>query len=688
MSFKATNNPAERLAGNLHSEYIFDNLAVIATENELIKLKKKQKTKLMALHDSGCLVFKRGMADTVVMNRNTNVFKHMLITPDLPGAPIYESNKSSQNMIRAMHVFEIMQYFADKRGLDLNSAMLTFSFENADFGDLSDAEQSLKLMYGKLKNFMRTTMNWGNAEFFGALPRMETTLNKKKVNSESRKGIYHPHLHVLLFWGGKGNIRSLKSQLWQKYSSLCAKNGVKVSPKAFSLEKSFDGKADKADRRQASISAIAEAMKYAIKPSIINMLEVDTKKYKGDDIPYKVRIFAEMYNAQVNPTISKNPKYRNLVGKKATRLRSRGSGLYAVALEVYNAIVESGYSALFAFQKCNGDMSRIPNVFTQKADVIVKNYVKQKASYSKQYQHHRNESGYRYSAEFANAEQLTLAETLYHNRQLLKCTLLPEKSIFDDSIKQSDNYNMSDKQQVVLDVINNFCSWNNNESDINEVIDEWIQTIVSNANSEGVYDFNHVDDLKQLKTAIHYGLSKKYMDNDNEQVRDFKNIQLAKLLGRKMLEVVDKTTAVNKLKALVDNESYVLLEDDQEMLMPVLKTYVEIKSQKHLVTDTSKEKAYEINDLANWKGVGNYDLTDQFKDIVYMLLFCLTDQNEDLRAEVECIGSNDRKIDLCVSRFAIDRMTNKLLKSCSSKNNSLFKDFCSKWHFEKKEPAA
>lgn len=699
MAFKTKRNAGSQLANNVHSEKMYDLMAYWCYKLGLIELTDKQLTKILALKANDGFEFKIGEMINVLSNGKGDTFKHVMRTPALSGSPIYESNRSSQKIMQSRHVLDLMKYLNGKdNDGDVNAVFLTFSFTNADFGHLADGQQSLNDMYKKMKEFMRKTMRWGNAKFLGTMPSMELTLNKRRIQQGNDGGIYHVHFHVIIFFSGEKDLKSWKKQLWKKFQKLCQKADVKVAESAFFLEETYaKSKKSEADNEKARQKfddeakrdaendddddtndsdvekGILEASKYVAKPE--DLLFLAPKKHDSEKLKSrKKEIWAEIYNASVAPKITKDCPYLNVKGKKATKIRNNGSGLFQKAVQIFNAIVASGLGGVFDFQKANGDITRVPNFFTNIVKVIVKGFYERKTKFSKQYQGHHGQSGYKYNAEIIDSDDLTLAEILYYNRNLLENAVLPGYSTVFKYAKDSKYYNDTPKQRAVLDVLKNFISWNTGVTDIHETINDWIKTVIDSTTDDyGNYDELRVHDLSMIQDAIDYSFEKAYQDKATK-VRNFKELDIIKRFDRKIIAYNNDDKILSMLTEMGNNGEWVLHVGNADVLKPFIEYYVGLTTGKKMTSSTKEKAVYGVNDWNFWKGVATEDPTDKIKHIYHLMMVHFATDIDSAIYTALTDGSEYRKISVVMDDEHVKSASIRLMKQCDSANNYLFKD--------------
>lgn len=694
MAFKTKRKPASQLANNVHSEKMYDLMAYWCYKLGLIELTEKQANKIEALEANGGFEFKIGEMINVLSNGKGDTFKHVMRTPALSGSPIYESNRSSQKIMQCRHVLDLMNYLNNG---DVNAVFLTFSFTNANFGHLADAEQSLNDMYKRLKEYMKKTMKWGNAEYLGTMPSMELTINKKRVSQGNDNGIYHVHFHVIVFYSGEKDLKSWKSQLWKKFQKLCQKADVKVAESAFFLEETYakgkkaeaddekarqkfddemkqDAKSDDDDTDDNDVEkGILEASKYIAKPE--DLLFLTPKKHDSEKLKsHKKEIWAEIYNASVAPKITDDCPYLNVKGKKATKIRNNGSGLFQKAVQIFNAIVVSGLGGVFDFQKANGDITRVPNFFTNLVKVIVKKFYERKTKFSKKYQGHHGQSGYNYNAEIVDYDELSLAEVLYYNRNLLENAILPGYSTISRHAKDSKYYDDTPKQRAVLDVLKNFIQWNTGVADIHETINDWIKTVIdSTVDDYGNYDVLRVHDLSTIQDAIDYSFEKAYRDNSTK-VRNFKELDIIKRFDKKIIADNNDEKVLSMLNEMGNNNEWVLHVGNADVLKPFIEYYVALTTGKKMENSTKEKAVYGKNDWNFWKGVGTEDPTDKIKHLYHLLMVHFAKDVDSAIYTALTDGSEHRKISVVMDDEHVKSASIRLMKQCDSANNYLFKD--------------
>ena len=539
MAFVTNQNTASQFVGILHSEQIFNTLISLSEAKNYIGLSKKQKAQLKFFEKYNFNILKPKSSFNVLSNSAKNRVKAQLFSVGLSHSPLKQSNEASRNTMEMMYTYDILTYLAQKNFAleddQVHTSMLTISFENADKEHLSDSIQELLLFYRQLKDFFRKTLDWKDNDYLGTIPSLEVTINSAKLEKHNPKAIWHAHLHILIFTSCELEIKSVRSKIWNKYSSLCKKAGIYASEKAFLLENAYakaegqnsydcflnDKKKKKQQEYKIARAATAEAGKYAIKSSDYNKFLKFNEKNEPDD--FALQCFAELYSSFVKPSISKNCEYKNAnqLRKRLTkRVRMQGSGLYQTARQIFNALKDVGLDGIFLFKKANGDMSRVPNFFTQALQIGFNNLVKNKDS----------ESGYRYYASILSESSLNLAEIIYYNSDFLANTLFPAKKVLNYLIAKHRPVEMSKKQEAIFDVLLNFSAYRTSKEQIIDVFNDWIKTVKENVYVEkdgtSTFDKNKVHDLQQVRNA--YDEAENNDIDFYKNVRIFKNLEVAK----------------------------------------------------------------------------------------------------------------------------------------------------------------
>lgn len=692
MALKALVHAGRQLAANAHSEKIYDEMAYRCLVKCFIDFTSAQKAKLTALHENGGFEFRQGKKVYALSNSKKDTFKHVMRTPGLTGSPIYESNLSSQRIMENRHVLDIMNYLSKKEGKGhVKGAFLTFSFVNANFGYLSDADQALNDIYKKLKDYMRKTMDWGNAEFLGTMPYLEHTINKTNISKCSTYEIYHAHFHVIIFYNGELDFERAEEKLWNKFHKLCLKADVKSAAAAFMLKKTYNSSSEidesyekfkkelsEEEREARDIAeldgAIVEASKYSTKPADFNYLaprKDDSKKLRD----YKYRIFAEIYNAAVNPTIKEDTPYLNIKDKKAKKVRNNGSGLFQKAKQLFNAVVASGLGGVFDFQNADGDITRVPNFVTQLVKVNVDKVKEEKVKLSKEYQgHHLGQSDYSYKAEIVDQDELNTAEILYYNSNLLANTVMPASySALEKIAKKSDHFNNAPKQKAALDLLKNFVQWNTREQDIHDVIDEWIETVIQ-AYDNGKYDEFKVVDLNKIHEAVSYSFSEDYHGEDIK-VRNFKDLDTIECFDNKLNADKNAEKLHQELIEMKNNDEWILNTWNADVLKPYIELYVNLTIGKEMKDSTKENPIYGKEDWNYWKGVSSIgDPIDDIKHLYHLIMvhFASKEDKEAAAYTAMVDGSEYRKIGIQMDNEHFAAATKRLMKLCDSLHNCLF----------------
>ena len=694
MSYKTKNrqSSALQLKTLYKTDYLYIKMALQCHKDGLIKLTAKQEAKTASFLAAGPSFFG---AFHVLSDSAGTTYKHAICTPALNGSPIEEQNRTSTKVTEGIGTLKLLDFFAAKKtDAPVQAVMVTLSFQNADFGWLSDAKQSLKVIYTKLKEWLRKTCDFGSGVWLGIMPAMEVTVNKEKFKNHDEKQLYHPHLHLVIFFAGLTDheIYSVRRQIFAKFSGLCKEAGVKNSGAAYGFEKAYQkGAKDsgKAPAETNTLNAMLEATKYVTKPEDTAMIgeAFEEEENSGADDSFAEKVFAEIYNSRFAPTIHANSRYKNLKNEKAKMFRLRGAGTYELARSVYKAIAEAGLSGLFAFSPCDGDVSMIPHVFTRFATLILK----------------------KKWAKLQKSQRLTPAEVLYYNRDMLKMSIFPSHGQLQKAIATSC-YSGTQKQRAVIDVLKNFVRWNSSVTDIDEVMTEWINTIVGALETskkpkqlqarledvqtlKGAIDssldstqetpkevLDIVDKVKKTATYQHFKSSKvalTYLPNDNNYnylVRSFRDGDLVARLGHYAKK---HFTAEQISSFMAENAAGSWsLSEQNEWIKPLIKLYVALTSGK---TVNAKENSFytDMTDINNWKATSQYDEGLQARpfNFIWLAMSYAAAKTVKARREAQLIASvmmpRDVVLEMPADRF--EKSIHHLMKATGTKN-PLFKN--------------
>lgn len=693
MSYKTKNrqSSALQLKTLYKTDYLYCKMALQCHKDGLIKLTPKQAAKTASFLATGPSYFG---AFHVLSDSAGTTYKHAICTPALNGSPIQEQNSTSTKVMERIPTLKLLRFFAAKQtDAPVQAVMVTLSFRNADFGWLSDAKQSLKVIYTKLKEWLRKTCDFGSGVWLGIMPAMEVTVNKEKFKNHDEKQLYHPHLHLVIFFAGLTDheIYSVRRQIYAKFSELCEEAGVKNSSAAYGFEKAYQkGTKDsgKAPAETNTLNAMLEATKYVTKPEDTAMIgeAFEEEENSGADDSFAEKVFAEIYNSRFSPTIHANSRYKNLKNEKAKMIRLRGAGTYELARSVYKAIAEAGLSGLFAFSPCDGDVSMIPHVFTRFATLIL----------------NKNR------AKLQKSQTLTPAEVLYYNRDMLKMSIFPSHGQLKKAIATSC-YSGTQKQKAVIDVLKNFAHWNSSVTDIDSVMTEWIDTIVGALETsenpkplqarlqdvqtlKGAIDSSLdstqetpkevLDIVKKVKETATYRRFKSsqvaltYLPNDNDYaylVRSFRDGDLVARLGQYAKKHFTAKQIDSFMKENADGSWS--LNEQNEWIKPLIKLYVGLTSGK---TVTEKAKSFDMTDFDSWKTTSQYDQGFQQArpfNFVWLAMSYAAAKNAKARREAQLIASvmmpRDVVLEMPAERF--EKSIHRLMKATSTKN-PLFKN--------------
>lgn len=690
---KSRQSSASQLKTLYKTDYLYNKMALQCHKDGLIKLTSKQAAKTASFLATGPSYFG---AFHVLSDSSGTTYKHAICTPALNGSPVQEQNNTSTKVMEGIATLKLLDFFAAKKtDAPVQAVMVTLSFQNADFGWLSDAKQALKVIYTKLKEWIRKTCDFGSGVWLGIMPAMEVTVNKAKFKNHDEKQLYHPHLHLVIFFAGltEHEIFSVRRQIYVKFSALCKEAGVKNSSAAYGFEKAYQKGAKnsgEAPAETSTLNAMLEAMKYVTKPEDTAMIgeafeEEGSGSGDGNGDNFAEKVFAEIYNSRFSPTIHANSRYKNLKNQKAKMIRLRGAGTYELARSVYKAIAEAGLSGLFAFNPCDGDVSMIPHVFTQFATLILK----------------------KKWAKLQKSQRLTPAEVLYYNKDLLKMSIFPSHGQLQKAIAASC-YSGTQKQKAVIDVLKNFVRWNSSVNDVDEVMTEWINTITealeTSENPEplqarlqdvqtlkGAID-NSLDStqetpkevldiVKKVKETVTYRRFKSsqvaltYLPNDNDYaylVRSFRDGDLVARLG----QYAKKHFTAEQIDSFMEENAAGSwsLNEQNEWIKPLIKAYVALTSGK---TVTEKAKSFDMTDFNDWKTTSQYDEGLQARpfNFVWLGMSYAAAKTAKARREAQLIASvmmpRDVVLEMPADRF--EKSIHHLMKATGT-NNPLFKN--------------
>lgn len=689
---KSRQSSALQLKTLYKTDHLYNEMALQCHEDGLIKLTSKQAAKTASFLAAGPTYFG---AFHVLSDSAGTTYKHAICTPALNGSPIQEQNNTSTKVMERIGTLKLLNFFAAKQtDAPVQAVMVTLSFQNADFGWLSDAKQSLKVIYTKLKDWIRKTCDFGSGVWLGIMPSMEVTVNKDHFKNHQEKQLYHPHLHLVIFFAGltEHEIYSVRRQIFVKFSELCKEAGVKNSSKAYGFEKTYQKGSKDSDEAPAetnTLDAMLEATKYVTKPEDTAMIgEAFEKENSGSGDNFAEKVFAEIYNSRFSPEIHANSRYKNLGNKKATQIRLRGAGTYELARSVYKSIAEAGLAGLFAFNPCEGDVSMIPHVFTRFATLILK----------------------KKWAKLQKSQRLTPAEVLYYNRDMLKMSIFPSHGQLQKAIATSC-YSGTQKQQAVVDVLKNFAHWNGSVTDIDEVMTEWIETIVGaletskepkqlQARLQDVQTLKNaidssldsgqetpkevldiVDKVKKTATYRHFKSSKvalTYLPNDNDYnflVRSFRDGDLVARLGNYAKK---HFTAEQIASFMAENaDGSWSLSEQNEWIKPLIKLYVALTSGK-IANEKTNSFNTDMTDFNNWKTTSQYDQGFQQArpfNFIWLGMSYAAAKTAKARREAQLIASvmmpRDVVLEMPAERF--EKSIHHLMKATGTKN-PLFKN--------------
>lgn len=210
-------------------------------------------------------------------------------------SPLQEQNDSSRRVREVTIQMEIAQRLFEKQypGNKMHAFMLTLTVPNARKGNLKEHFENQRKRVSALIKSLKdgsTRKNGlqlvGDGDFVGAFVSHELTINDKALNSESIFNLYNDHSHVIVLTNDDIDVDESAKVLFAKWQKLNAKD-FNLARGAFDFERAYS----KNSKSSASIEAVKEAVKYAVKPATWNQLK-DTKTNK-----YQREVFSEIYNS-------------------------------------------------------------------------------------------------------------------------------------------------------------------------------------------------------------------------------------------------------------------------------------------------------------------------------------------------------------------------------------------------------
>lgn len=230
--------------------------------------------------------------------------------------PLQQAKDASRRVVEyrhAAHSMEGLFNVAKKQNLKnytyegdrLYAYAGVLSFTNAHKGNLKTEVKALNdkasAFWKKLKdahnrdgltNRLTAANGDGYAAPVGMLMANEMTINTDKLLAMDKKGIYHPHIHFILFTD-KPLADSVTADLYQIWDDL---TGTRYTvPNAFTFAKVYS-KSATIDESSAILDSLKEVTKYLMDPSKMNIFSLK----KTDSVAlrdFKVELFAEYFNA-------------------------------------------------------------------------------------------------------------------------------------------------------------------------------------------------------------------------------------------------------------------------------------------------------------------------------------------------------------------------------------------------------
>lgn len=567
MSTKIKNgNSAAKMTGVIRSEQLYNKLAFDADKKGYLKLTEKQRKQLNYLSRFGFVELPQsGSSYTVITDSAKQTMKVKLISPGLPHSPLKESNMASTRALEAMNTLLLMKGIQRMRtGSDkLNADFLTLTFQNVRFGELKDSLDDLKKGYRQLKDWLRKTYSFSKLHLLGAMPRFEITVNKESLEKHSSFNLYHPHVHAILFFDTETNDRRLTEDLYAKWAELCKKMGHETNKQAFKIEHAYVKGVDGRKIVSSGDAAISEAVKYVVKPAEINRLgKVDEE---GSFDNFYLKVFAEIYRTFVR---------RSSDGRQL-KFRVDPSGLVKEARSYLNAFKKAGLGGLFGMQFSDGDLVRVPSIFSQISTLVVRG-IKESS---------RVKSGFKFYSEYTKTQSFSAAEMLYYNSALIANTVFKDfdlekiKRLVFNIAKVSSVEELNKRQKTMFWLLKNWLNITTDVEQVNSVFEDWLGTCEKNIGSSDGSKLAALkfSDVEKLKDAFNWAIDNpsEYQDS---RVRDFGEDSKA--------ELVQKIAKNHNLSRKdIDNLAVGFIARDDDKLWGFLSDYTYALTGKGVVDD-------------------------------------------------------------------------------------------------------
>lgn len=217
MSVKTKKNSASQITGVIRSEQLYSRMALMSHEKGLLRLTENQLQRLEILKKYNFVELpKAGESYSVLTDGARNTVKVNLITAGLPHSPLKESNRASTKALEAMNVVGLMRGIQKMRSGSekLYVDFVTLTFQNVGKGQLRQSMDDLKKGYRQLKDWMRKTYPFTVSHLLGGLPSFEITVNSDCLAKRSGVGLFHPHIHIVLYFDCPTTSEKISSDIF------------------------------------------------------------------------------------------------------------------------------------------------------------------------------------------------------------------------------------------------------------------------------------------------------------------------------------------------------------------------------------------------------------------------------------------------------------------------------------------
>lgn len=437
--------------------------------------------------------------------------------------PLQQAKDAGRRVVEYRHMANVMEslYYTstdssfknttyDYHGEKIYAYSGVLSFRNTDMGSLANERLDLNdygsKLWKKLKdahkrnglsNRLASADGTGYAAPVGMLLSNEMTINDDKLKAMDGNGIFHPHIHFILFTD-KELSDTVKDDIYNIWDGLTGST-YKTDIQAFSFAPVYSKSAKVSD---SIVDSLKEVTKYLMDPSkwdVLALNDTDTADLRA----FKIELFAEYFNA-----------YKG-------RKRLRGLGLLRDAQGYISRFKKFENASIYK----QSDM--LPALLTQLNEIV--------------YNHRRGKY------EFNHVRVLSDDELLHENKTFLSKILVSEsyKKEMDTFVDDALGDLKTDKDRLFAMTFRN-TKYHSSLSDVFDMFDKTMKDLEYDTYKMDKEVFNRQQFREQFGVDFEFGNYDHF-----EKYRSWKSVDFEGVAGA--VDLLGRVCDVTLLKGALNN---------------------------------------------------------------------------------------------------------------------------------------